>query len=42
MQKGQDPPILAGLANALILNKVKSALGMDKCKLMLYGAAPIK
>lgn len=30
------------VANALILSKIKAALGLDKCKGFLYGAAPIK
>lgn len=30
------------VANSLILSKIKGALGLDKCKGFLYGAAPIK
>jgi len=30
------------VAHSLILSKIKAALGLDKCKGFLYGAAPIK
>lgn len=30
------------MANTLILSKIKAALGLDKCKGFLYGAAPMK
>lgn len=30
------------IANFLILSRIKAALGLDKCKGFLYGAAPIK
>lgn len=37
------PPTMAfQFANIIILEKIKSALGLDKCKGFLYGAAPIK
>jgi long-chain-fatty-acid--CoA ligase ACSBG len=29
-------------ANFLILSRVKAALGLDKCKVFISGAAPIK
>lgn len=41
-QKGQSPPMCYSVANTLILQRIKSALGLDKCKGFLYGAAPIK
>ena len=41
-QKHESPPMCYHVANSLILSKIKSALGLDKCKGFLYGAAPIK
>jgi long-chain-fatty-acid--CoA ligase ACSBG len=40
--KGQGAPFCYSFANFLILSRIKSALGLDKCKGFLYGAAPIK
>ena len=37
-----DPPFLFGLANYLILSKVKKALGLDQCLGFFFGAAPLK
>jgi long-chain-fatty-acid--CoA ligase ACSBG len=34
-------PFLHGLADKLILSKARDALGLDKCKVFLTGAAPI-
>merc|ERR1719473_758075 len=34
-------PFLHGLADKLILSKARQALGLDKCKVFLTGAAPI-
>lgn len=41
-QKGQQGTLCYSVANTLILSKIKAALGLDKCKGFLYGAAPIK
>ena len=41
-QKKESPPMCYYVANTLILSKIKAALGLDKCKSFLYGAAPIK
>jgi long-chain-fatty-acid--CoA ligase ACSBG len=42
-QKGQGAGgVCYSVANTLILSKIKAALGLDKCKGFLYGAAPIK
>lgn len=30
------------LANALVLSKIKAAIGFDKCMVFCYGAAPLK
>jgi len=40
--KNQGPPFCYSFANFVILKRVKAALGLDKCKGFLYGAAPIK
>ena len=40
--KGEDPPFAYSIANWLILTKIKSALGLDKCEAFFYGAAPLK
>merc|ERR1719359_254459 len=34
-------PFLHGLADKLILSKARDALGLDKCKMFITGAAPI-
>merc|ERR1719155_231955 len=34
-------PFLHGLADKLILSKARDALGLDKCKVFITGAAPI-
>jgi long-subunit acyl-CoA synthetase (AMP-forming) len=41
-QTNQPPTLQFELANLLILERIKGALGLDKCKGFLYGAAPIK
>lgn len=41
-QKHVSPPMCYSFANFMILSKIKAALGLDKCKGFLYGAAPIK
>ncbi len=38
---GGGGPLLRGLANTLIISKIKGALGLDQLKLALSGAAPI-
>jgi long-chain-fatty-acid--CoA ligase ACSBG len=40
--KQEAPPLCYSFANFLILSRIKAALGLDKCKGFLYGAAPIK
>lgn len=30
------------IANALILSKIKAAIGLDQCEYFAYGAAPLK
>ena len=30
------------MARALLLNKIKGALGFDECQFFFYGAAPLK
>merc|ERR1719350_1096433 len=37
----KQAPFLHGLADKLILSKARDALGLDKCKVFLTGAAPI-
>jgi long-subunit acyl-CoA synthetase (AMP-forming) len=39
---GKGSPFCYSLAHALILSKVKAALGLDKSKLFIFGAAPLK
>jgi long-chain-fatty-acid--CoA ligase ACSBG len=40
--KGETPPMCYSFADFLILSRIKSALGLDKCKAFVTGAAPIK
>lgn len=40
--KGQQPGFMYGVANTLILSKIKDALGLDKCHVFFFGAAPMK
>ena len=40
--KGTEPPFCYSVANFLILSRIKSALGLDKCEVFFYGAAPLK
>ena len=40
--KKEGPPLCYSFANILILKRIKAALGLDKCKGFLSGAAPIK
>lgn len=35
-------PMMYPVANALILNKIKSAIGLDQAWLLSFGAAPMK
>lgn len=39
---GIEPGFQYELANKLIYKKMQSFLGLDKCKIMMYGAAPLK
>ena len=41
-QTGGSAPWMFSLANALILQQIKKAIGLDKCILFAYGAAPLK
>jgi long-subunit acyl-CoA synthetase (AMP-forming) len=40
--KDENPPFFYGLAKKIILDKVKDALGLSKCDIFIYGAAPMK
>lgn len=42
LNKGEEPPFLYSLANAIVLKKVQAALGLEKCEVNCYGAAPLK
>jgi long-chain-fatty-acid--CoA ligase ACSBG len=38
----EDPPMMYSIANAIVLTKIKKALGLDQCTSFFYGAAPLK
>jgi len=40
--KGKEPGFMYGVANAIVLTKIKQALGLQACRLFFYGAAPLK
>lgn len=40
--KGQEPGIMFKIANALVLSKIKAALGLDETHFFVFGAAPLK
>ena len=40
--KGQEPGFMYGLANAIVLSKIKQAIGFEHCRFFFYGAAPLK
>lgn len=40
--KGGDPGMMYSIASALILNRIKEAIGLDKAIYFFYGAAPLK
>jgi long-chain-fatty-acid--CoA ligase ACSBG len=40
--KGEPAPLMYSVANALILSKIKAAIGLDQCEYFAYGAAPLK
>jgi len=40
--KGEDPPMMYSVANAIVLTKIKKALGLDQTNSFFYGAAPLK
>jgi long-chain-fatty-acid--CoA ligase ACSBG len=37
----KDPSFCYKLAKTLVFNNIKKALGLDKCKFFLFGAAPL-
>jgi long-chain-fatty-acid--CoA ligase ACSBG len=37
----EDPSFCYKLAKKLVFNNIKKALGLDKCKFFLFGAAPL-
>lgn len=39
---GTSSGMCYSVANALILSKIKAAIGLDKCETFAYGAAPLK
>lgn len=41
-QKQQSPPMMFSVANALILSKIKAALGLDQTVSFYFGAAPLR
>lgn len=40
--KGEEPGFMFSIANALVLRRVKEAIGLDKALFYFYGAAPLK
>ena len=40
--RGEMPGFGYRMARALLLNKIKGALGFDECVFFFYGAAPLK
>lgn len=41
-QRGGDPPMMYGIADFMILKRIKEAIGLDECLFYFYGAAPLK
>ncbi len=40
--EGRNVPFCYSLANLLVFKNIRKALGLDLCKMFLYGAAPLK
>jgi long-chain-fatty-acid--CoA ligase ACSBG len=40
--KGIEPGFMYRVANAIVLTKIKKALGFEETRLFFYGAAPLK
>lgn len=42
LEKGDDPHFMYHVANYLILQRIKQAIGLDQSRLFMFGAAPLK
>jgi len=40
--KGLPPSKMFEVADFLVLSRIRQAIGLDKCRFFLYGAAPLK
>lgn len=40
--KGGEAGMMYSIASALVLNRIKEAIGLDKALYYFYGAAPLK
>jgi long-subunit acyl-CoA synthetase (AMP-forming) len=41
-QKKETQSLMFTVANTLVINRIKQALGLDKAKVFFFGAAPLK